>query len=113
MRRAEQISDGPIGVGTRFRAEIASMGRLVEMVIEFTGYERPWRLASSTHMSSMDVQGALMFDSVPEGTRMRWSWDVQPGGILKLLSPLVAGVGRRQERSIWTGLKHLLEGQQN
>jgi len=36
MRRAEQISDGPIGVGTRFRAEIASMGRLVEMVIEFT-----------------------------------------------------------------------------
>jgi len=113
MRRAEQISDGPIGVGTRFRAEIASMGRLVEMVIEFTGYARPWRLASSTHMSSMDVQGALMFDSVPEGTRMRWSWDVQPGGILKLLSPLVAGVGRRQERSIWTSLKHLLEGQQN
>lgn len=54
-----------------------------------------------------------MFDPVPEGTRMRWSWDVQPGGILKLLSPLVAGVGRRQERSIWTGLKHLLEGQQN
>lgn len=32
MRRAEQISDGPIGVGTRFRAEIASMGRLVETV---------------------------------------------------------------------------------
>jgi uncharacterized membrane protein len=29
MRRAEQITDGPIGVGTRFRAEISSMGRTV------------------------------------------------------------------------------------
>jgi len=41
MRRAEQISEGPIGVGTRFRAETVSVGRPVEMVIEYTGYERP------------------------------------------------------------------------
>jgi len=111
MRRAEQISDGPIGAGTRFRAETVSMGRTVEMVIEFVGYERPRRLASSTHMSSMDLQGALTFDPVPDGTRMRWSWDVEPRGILKLMSPLVARMGRRQEETIWTGLKHLLEAQ--
>lgn len=37
VRAAEQISDGPIGVGTRFRAETVSMGRAVEMVIEVTG----------------------------------------------------------------------------
>jgi hypothetical protein len=36
-----------MGVGTRFRSEIASMGRTLEMAIEFTGYERPRRLASS------------------------------------------------------------------
>lgn len=46
MRRAEQISTGAIGVGTHFRAETASMGRTVEMVIEVTGYERPRQLAS-------------------------------------------------------------------
>jgi uncharacterized protein YndB with AHSA1/START domain len=113
MRLAEQISDGPIGVGTRFRAEIVSMGRPLEMVIQFTGYERPRRLASSTHMSSTDTQGALTFDPVPEGTRMRWSWEVEPRGILKLMTPLVASMGRRQEERIWTGLKHLLEGNQN
>jgi hypothetical protein len=33
MRRAEKISGGAIGVGTRFRAEVVSMGRPVEMVI--------------------------------------------------------------------------------
>ena len=27
------------------------------------------------------------------------------------MSPLVAVTGRRQEQRIWTGLKHLLEGE--
>jgi hypothetical protein len=111
MRRAERISEGPIGVGSRFRAEIVSMGRPVEMVIEFTGCDRPRRLASSTHMSSMDTHGGLTFDPVPEGTRMRWSWDVEPRGVLRLIRPLVAWIGQRQEQRIWTNLKHLLEGQ--
>lgn len=85
------------------------MGRAVPMVIEVTGYDRPRRLASTTHMSSMDLQGALTFDPVPEGTRMGWSWDVEPQGVLKVMRPLVALMGRRQEQRIWRGLKRLLE----
>jgi hypothetical protein len=109
MRRAEQLTEGPIGTGTRFRAEMVSMGRPVEMVIEFTGYERPRRLLSSTHMSAMDTSGGLTFDPIPEGTRMRWSWDLQTRGALKLMGPMVTRMGRNQEQRIWTGLKRLLE----
>jgi uncharacterized membrane protein len=72
MRSAELISDGPIGVGTRFRAETASMGRIIDMVIEFTGFERRRRIQETVHMSSMDLQGAVNFDPFPEATRMRW-----------------------------------------
>jgi uncharacterized protein YndB with AHSA1/START domain len=110
MRRAEKISNGPIGRGTRFRAEMVSMGRPVEMEIEFTGFERPRRLASTTHMSSMDIQYTLTFEPVPEGTRMGWAGDLEPRGIFKLIGPMVARMGLRQERRIWTGLKRLLEG---
>jgi uncharacterized protein YndB with AHSA1/START domain len=63
----EQISSGPIGRGTRFRAATKTMDRPVEMSIEFTDYERPRRLASLTHLPTMEIQGALTFDSLPEG----------------------------------------------
>ena len=79
------------------------------MVVEFTGYERPLRLASATRSSMMETEGALMFEPVPGGTRMRWSWDVRPRGAMKLMAPLVGVLGRRQEREIWGSLKRLLE----
>ena len=109
MHRAEQITNGPIGVGTRFHAGTAGMGRPVDMVIEITDYHRPHTLSSTTHSTSMDVHGTLTFEPVPAGTRMRWSWDLQPDGVIKPLGPLIATIGRRKEQAIWTGLKHHLE----
>ena len=44
---------------------------------------------------------------------MRWSWDLEPRGVLGLISPLVVRTRRRQEQTIWAGLKNLLEGQES
>ena len=110
MHHAEQITNGPIGVGTRFHAETASMGRPVDMVIEITGPAQP--LVDHEHVLDEPARHAP-FEPVPEGTRMEWSWDLQPGGVLKLLSPLIATIGRRQEQSIWNGLRRHLEAHPN
>ena len=110
MLQSEKITAGPIGVGTRFRATARSGRRAVEMLIEITEYERARRLSSRTRMSSVDVNGGLTFDPVDGATRMSWSWEVSPKGPLRLLGPLVARLGRRQEETIWTGLKAQLEG---
>ena len=109
MARVELVSPGPIGAGSRFHAEMTTMGRTTPMSIEFTGYDRPRRLASRTSMSTMDIDGELTFETVPAGTRMRWSWTLTPRGAMRLLGPVVARTGRRQEREIWTSLKRLLE----
>jgi Polyketide cyclase / dehydrase and lipid transport len=110
LRRVEQTTPCPIGLGTRFRAETtATMGHTAEMVIEWTDFDRPRRLASSTHMSAMDIHGTLTFDPVPAGTRMRWWWEITPRGLLRLVRPMVACLGQRQERANWAGLKHYLE----
>ena len=109
MRRAEKLTPGPVGAGTRFRAELGSRRRPVVLTTELTAYERPRLSGSSTRVSGADIRGALAFDPVPEGTRMRWRWTVEPHGLLALATPLIGRLGSRQERAIWTGLKRLLE----
>ncbi|HUO74182.1 MAG TPA: SRPBCC family protein [Solirubrobacteraceae bacterium] len=109
MVRAEQMSEGPIGEGTRFHTELRTMGRTMPMAVDFTSYERPSRLASVTRSSMMETEGVLTFEPVPGGTRMRWSRDVRPCGAMKFVAPLVGPIGRRQEREIWSQLKRLLE----
>jgi hypothetical protein len=111
MLDAEQISDGPIGRGTRFRAKLKTMVRPMPITVEFTGFKRPRRLASTTRSSMMETVGALTFEPVSEGTRMRWSWEVRPRGALRLMTPIVGPLGRRQEQNIWANLKRLLESE--
>jgi Polyketide cyclase / dehydrase and lipid transport len=111
MVRAEKVTGGPVGKGTRFRSAVLAMGRAIEMRSELTGYHRPSRLASRTAMAQADILGTLTFAPVPGGTRMRWSWVVRPKGASRLLTPVISRIGRRQERAIWTGLKRYLEAQ--
>ena len=106
---SEKLTEGPIGVGTRFRAEIMNRSKPLQMQIEYTAFERPRRLASVTTSPIMETDGTLTFEPVAEGTRMRWSWIVKPRGLLKLMTPVVGHIGRRQERAIWTELKRVLE----
>jgi uncharacterized protein YndB with AHSA1/START domain len=109
MLRAEKVTQGPIGTGTRFLATMKSMGRTFDITIEYTVYQRPIRLGSTSSMSSADTHGALTFEPHPEGTRMRWSWDVEPRGVSRLLTPIINRVGTHQEEVIWAGLKRHLE----
>jgi hypothetical protein len=62
MVRAEKITAGPVGKGTRFRSAVASMGRTAEMLIECTGYDRPTRFATTTTMRQADISYTLRFD---------------------------------------------------
>jgi len=40
---------------------------------------------------------------------MRWAWNVQARGLMRMLRPLIVRMGRRQEQEIWVSLKRLLE----
>ena len=80
MVRAQKITAGPVGHGTRFRSAVASRGRTAEMLIECTGYDRPALFATTTTMVQADISYTLRFESAAEGTRTRWSGRVRPKG---------------------------------
>src|SRR6266702_2149688 len=84
MSRVELLTPEPIGVGSRFGTEMTMMRRVFDMTVEFTAFERPRMLGSTSHSlprggkgRPLLTAGTLTFDPVPEGTRMRWSWQVE------------------------------------
>ena len=109
LLRSEKLTDGPIGVGTKFRASHRQGKGTVEMAVEVTGCDRPRRMASRTTMPWSEINGELTFEPVGTSTRMRWDWEVRLKGYMRALTPLVGFVGRRSERACWEGLKGYLE----
>jgi polyketide cyclase/dehydrase/lipid transport protein len=113
MTLAEMVTAGPIGVGTKFHSVMTGVRRAADMTIEFTEFDRPRRLGSTTHMSnsSMDINGTLLFEPQGQSTKMKWLWNIEPRGFYKLLGPIVRRMGERQELAIWAGLKKVMEAQ--
>ncbi len=109
MTRADMVTEGPIGMGTQFHSVMNGVGRGAVMTIELTEFDRPRRLGSATHLSSMDINGTLLFEAQGQSTKMKWLWNIEPRGFYKLLGPIVRRFGERQELAIWTGLKKVLE----
>ena len=109
VRNVELLTPEPLGVGTRFRAEAVTAARPAPMTIECTGYDRPHRFDSTTRMAAMDIDYTLTCEPVQAGTRMHWLFDLQPHGALRALRPLLAAIGRHQERRNWAALRDYLE----
>ena len=109
MTASAMLTDGPIGVGTRFAATVLSRGKPLPVTIEVTGFDRPRRIASRSVMAGAIVDGQMQFEPISGGTRLSWDWKVTIGGLGQLAGPLIVLIGRQQERTIWTSLKHHLE----
>lgn len=110
MLRAEKITEAPIGVGSRFRATIRFGRGPVDVQIEYTEFDRPNLLASTTRMAAADFTGTLTFTPTPVGTRLRWLWLARPKGAMRFLAPIFGPIGARQERRTWARLRDHLEG---
>jgi polyketide cyclase/dehydrase/lipid transport protein len=63
IRNVELLTPEPPGVGTRFRAEGVTSGRATPMTIQYTCYDRPHRLGSTTRMAAMDIDYSLVLEA--------------------------------------------------
>ena len=81
---AEKTSDGPIGVGTTYRAQWRS-APVVEVV--YTEFDRPrsWRAGSA---GSMETRFFCQVEPHPEGARVRSELELVPHGFFKLVFPI-------------------------
>lgn len=108
MLRAEKLTPGPVGVGTRFAVIMRGRSRTA-LTIECTGFNRPQTLSSLSRTAGMEIEGELTFVPEGNGTSLRWLWTLRPQGALRALTPLIRALGNRQEQANWSALKSYLE----
>jgi uncharacterized protein YndB with AHSA1/START domain len=105
-----QLSDGPIGQGTRFHAVDQWPGRKVQFEVEITEYQPPSRLTASWS-EPMPGGWAARFEPDAGGTRLHFAAEMHPSGVMGLLAPVMGFWARRQTRTFLADFKRWAEAQ--
>ena len=107
MKRIEKVTDGTIGVGSRYATEF---NKGPHVVIEYTTYERPVRWVSVGDSAALKASGSGRVLPTPDGTHLIMRMELEPHGLLKLAIPFL----RRRLQSMYkrdvNNIKARLEG---
>jgi carbon monoxide dehydrogenase subunit G len=105
VKEAEQLTDGPVGDGTRIRVVASFMGRAVELVYEVTEFEPPRRIVLRGENSTTLSIDEIVVDPEGKGCRVSYDANLTLKGSLRLADPLLALVFRRIANRAIDGLR--------
>jgi uncharacterized membrane protein len=106
----EQVTDGPLGVGTRLReTHRAPGGRRLDSLVEVVAYEPDRHFALRILDGPLPIDGAFAFAPAASGTRVEMHGHGEPRGLMRMAAPLLARVLRRQFARDLASLKSVLE----
>ena len=106
--RAAKLTDGPVGVGTRFRVEANFMGRTTPLVYVMTAYEPPRRFVVSGENSTVTSLDEVTVETDGAGSQVTYDAERKLKGPAKLLDPLLGlAFGRIADKAI-AGLRKAL-----
>jgi uncharacterized protein YndB with AHSA1/START domain len=104
----EVRAEGPMRVGARGRDVLVFLGRRLVLDWEITEYT-PGRRYAFRYEGPLSGDIVYLFEPVGEGTRVTCRADVRGRGWLRLLTPLMAMEGKKEDAANFARLKALLE----
>jgi uncharacterized protein YndB with AHSA1/START domain len=106
VKYVEKLTDGPVGVGTRYRAQWANSGPTTVEVVQF---DRPhtWETNAKARGMAIRFQGTVT-DAGP-GARYTADLELHPKGLARLLAPLALLAMRRQDQQNMQRIRKALE----
>lgn len=107
----ERLTDGAVGMGSRFRLQRRLGGRIHQGVWEITEFERPRKvcLTALTDQGMIDHRSQARFEPADIGTRLILRVQPTPRGWVRLLTPLIGRAIRRELPKDLEQLKAVLE----
>ena len=99
-----QISEGAMGVGTKFRQNVGASERPLEVIVEVVAYQRPTTFAFEVTRGLNVTKFKWVFQSTSDGTRVtlkvRTRRETGLGRVLRPIIFLVAPRGRIDEQRL-------------
>jgi carbon monoxide dehydrogenase subunit G len=108
---SEQLTEGPMGVGTRVREVRQFLGLRIELAWEVTEFEPKTTSAIKGVSGPIPLSGRYRLEPVDAGTRFTVSGELDAHGLFKLAEPVFARMTRRELEANLGHLKDLLEAE--
>ena len=107
---AQKTSDGPAGVGTRYRHTLAFLGQTVEAEPVITAWEPPHRAEFENRKGPAAYKSAFVLEPVAEGTKLTTGIQLEISGIFRHIpNVFVKQAAYRQHKADLQSLKELME----
>ena len=105
----QQITPGPVGMGTKFKSIGEALGRRIEGEVQVTVYEPDSKSGFQMNAGPMQVNVTLAFKSVGTGTKLNLNVQGNPSGVFKLAQGIMASQIKSMMEANLARLKSVLE----
>jgi uncharacterized protein YndB with AHSA1/START domain len=109
VKRMVKLTEGPVGVGTRYRETRLMDGRERQAELEVVAYEPVQKYAMKNVTEGIETVYRYTFHPEADGTRVDLHCEVKAGGLKKLMLPLVASILKKEDGDHLQRLKKALE----
>lgn len=106
---SEQVGDGPVRVGARYKLGVRIGGRVAPMDYTITQLDAPRRVVLTGEGSGVAAVDDIVFEPAGTGTTIRYTADIQLRGLMRLLTPFAGGAFQRLGENARDGMQRALD----
>lgn len=105
----EKMTDGPVGVGTRYQETRLMNGKQQQTELEVVAFENGSRYSVRNETQGIETIYEYVFRSEKDGTRIDLSCNVNAKGLKKAIVPAVVNILKKEDGDHLRQLKLALE----
>jgi carbon monoxide dehydrogenase subunit G len=109
IKECKKLTDGPIGVGSKFRETRLMDGKEASTDLRVSAYEPPAHVGISSEVEGIKVEYHYHLAAEAGGTRVRWVCELEASGLRKMMLPMVASIMKKEDGDHLQKLKTYLE----
>lgn len=104
------LEEGPLRLGTRLKDVRQFLGQRIESIAEVTEYKPNREFGFRVASGPIPFHGQMSFEAAEGSTRITFVGEGEPGGLFKLLEPIVVSAFQKRIEENYARLKSILEG---